>query len=88
MSKEECLQIFNNSINGVPIDFNKIITLISDYLTEINSEKLSDIINLLIQNPQLANNFLPEVIKYYTNKYNLLIITDSKKNNMPILYYD
>ena len=40
MKKSDCIKIFNASIRGTPVSFNKeLIPLISDYLTEIKYEK-------------------------------------------------
>ncbi len=94
MTKENCIKIFNASIRGTPVDFNKdIIPLISDYLTEIKCEKINEIISLIVQNPQLASQAIPKIIDYYCRKYCILSISKidplaSMLSNSKILYYD
>lgn len=85
--KDRCIKMFNKIVNKNPVDFqNELLPLISDYLTEINYEKSTELINLIINNPQLANQTISELIDYYIKKYNILYISDKFKN--PILYYD
>lgn len=94
MTKEDCIRIFNASIRGTPVDFDKdIISLISDYLTEIKYEKSNEIISLIIQNPNLVKQALPKIIDYYCKKYCILSISkidplSSMFSNFKILYYD
>ena len=95
MTKEDCIRIFNASIRGTPVDFNKdIIPLISDYLTEIKCEKTNEIISLIVQNPQLATKTIPTIIDYYCRKYCILSIckidplASMLSNSKVLLYYD
>jgi len=40
MDKNECIDIFNNMVRGDPVSFkDKLLPLVSDYLTEIKYEK-------------------------------------------------
>ena len=89
MSKEECMSVFNAMIRGTPVSFtDKLIPLVSDYLTEIKYEKSDKIINLIVQNPQLIKIAIPKIVDYYCRKYNIFIlIIDPKGLNKTILYY-
>lgn len=92
VTKQECISIFNAMIRGAPID--KLIILISDYLTEIKCEKSNKIINLIVQNPQLIQQVFPQIVEYYCRKYNILSIKKVDLNNLyinslkTILYYE
>lgn len=92
VNKQECIFIFNAMIRGTPTD--KLIILISDYLTEIKCEKSEKIINLIIQNPQLIQQSFPQIVEYYCRKYNILSIKKVDLNNLyinnfkTILYYE
>jgi hypothetical protein len=86
VTKQECIEVFNAMIRGTPVSFSeKLLPLYSEYLTEIKYENLDKIINLLIQNPQLIQNFLPEMVKYYCKKYCILSVVF---NNKILLYYE
>lgn len=88
-TKEECIEIFNAMIRGTPVSFNeRILPMISEYLTEINSENIPEKINLIGQNPQLANNIFPDVVEYYCTKYNIIKVMEPDKfNNLKIIMY-
>ena len=92
VTKQECISIFNAMIRGAPID--KLIILISDYLTEIKCEKSDKMINLIVQNPQLIQQVFPQIVEYYCRKYNILSIKKVDLNNLyinslkTILYYE
>lgn len=86
VNKEECILIFNEMIRGTPIPSDKIISLISDYLTRINYDKSDKIINLIIQNPQLIQQTIPKIVDYYCRKYTILSILNN--NFKTILYYE
>ena len=92
VNKQECISIFNAMIRGTPTD--KLIILISDYLTEIKCEKSDKVINLIVQNPQLIQQALPQIVEYYCRKYNILSIKKVDLNNLyinslkTILYYE
>ena len=94
MEKRECIEIFNAMIRGTPVDFqNKILPLISEYLTENNVENSSEMINLIAQNPQLAQQTMPNVVKYFCKKYNICevqVLPDAYNANVvrTILYYE
>lgn len=46
----------------------------SEYLTENNIENSDKLINLVVQNPQLIQQAIPEIVDYYCRKYNILIL--------------
>ena len=72
MSKEEYISIFNAVIIGTPVSFtDKLLPLISDYLTEINYENLEKTISLIMQNPQLIERFMPDIVDHYCRKYSI-----------------
>ena len=86
MTKNECIDIFNAMIRGTPVSFTeKLLPMYSEYLTENNIENSDKMINLIVQNPQTIQNFIPEVIDFYSRKFNILNI---KYNNKIILYYE
>ena len=94
VGKKECIDIFNAMIRGTPVPFKeKLLPIISEYLTENNVENFEKKINLIIQNPQLVDNMLPDIVDYYCRKYNIfsIIKTPGPKDiniNKVILYYE
>lgn len=93
VTKENCIEIFNAMIRGAPISFqDKLLPMISEYLTENNVENSDKMINLLVQNPQLVQNTLPDIVDYYCRKFNILSLIKLSKdqliNNKTILYYE
>ena len=95
MIKDDYITLFNNMIRGTPVSFDKIIfPIISDYLTEINYENSSKMINLIRQNPQLAQQIIPELVEYYCNKHTILRLQEKPNLNSinvnfkTILYYE
>lgn len=89
MTKEECINIFNAQIRGAPISFDKqIIPLVLEYLTEINYEKINEMINLIGQNPQIVQGMFPDIINYYCNKFNITkVMKLDKFNNFNVIMY-
>lgn len=93
VTKEDCVYIFNAMIRETPISFrNKLLPLISDYLTEIKYENPDKIIYLILQNPQLVEQALPTIIEYYCRKYTIFSLIKLPGPNDPnikqtILYY-
>lgn len=84
--KQTCINIFNNIIRGHPVDFEKtLFPFVINYLTDINCNKLQEKINLLSQHPELIQKLVPEIMDYYSKKYNLLSIIF---NHQIILYYE
>jgi hypothetical protein len=83
MTKDEIKEILNANIRGTPVSIDKLIILISDYLTEINYENADKIIYLIQQNPQLIEMAYPKIVEYFTKKYNILSLIYNNK----ILYY-
>ena len=92
VTKNDCIEVFNAMIRGTPVSFKeKLLPLYSEYLTENNFENSDKLINLVVQNPQLIQNPIPELIKFYRNKYNILSLQDKSNfsNNLKtILYYE
>ena len=73
MTKNDLIELFNCMITGTPVSFDKkLLPTISEYLTEINYENFETVKNLIVQNPQLVQKFIPELIEYYCRKYNIL----------------
>ena len=91
VTKNECIELFNKMIRGTPVSFqDKLLPIYSEYLTENNIENSDKLINLVVQNQQLIQNSIPEIVNYYSQKYNILSLCSSDKfNNLkPILYYE
>ena len=95
ISKNECISIFNAMIRGTPVSFqNKLLPMVSEYLTENNVENSDKMINLIVQNPQLIQQVFPQIVEYYCRKYNILSIKKVDLNNLyinslkTILYYE
>lgn len=93
MVKSDYIEIFNAMIRGTPVSFQeKLLPMLSEYLTENNIENSEKMINLVIQNPQLIQNTLPEIVDYYCRKYDILSIKQKTLNSLnnfkTILYYE
>ena len=55
MNKKDYIDMFNGIIRGDPVPFKeKVIPMISDYLTEINYENREKMISLIEQNPLMG----------------------------------
>ena len=75
MTKNEYIDIFNAMIRGTPVSFTeKLLPMYSEYLTENNIENSEKLINLVVQNPQLIQQSIPQIVDYYCRKYNILIL--------------
>ena len=93
MVKSDYIEVFNAMIRGTPVSFQeKLLPMLSEYLTENNIENSEKMINLVIQNPQLIQNTLPEIVDYYCRKYDILSIKQKTLNSLnnfkTILYYE
>ena len=94
MTKNECIELFNNMIRGTPVSFqDKLLPMVSEFLTENNIENSDKMINLIVQNPQLVQQTLPKVVDYYCRKFCILSlrekVNESLLNNFKtILYYE
>ena len=93
VTKELCIDVFNNMIRGTPVSFTeKLLPIYSEYLTENNIENSEKLINLVVQNPQLIQQSIPIIVEYYCRKFNILSILEFSPNgiNIPktILYYE
>ena len=93
VTKELCIDVFNNMIRGTPVSFTeKLLLIYSEYLTENNIENSEKLINLVVQNPQLIQQSIPTIVEYYCRKFNILSVLEFSPNgiNIPktILYYE
>ena len=95
VTKRDCLDVFNAMIRNIPVSFDKkLFPIVSEYLTEINYENSDKMINLIVQNPQVVQRFIPELIEYYCRKYNILRLqlkpnlNSINFNLKTILYYE
>lgn len=93
VTKELCIDVFNNMIRGTPVSFTeKLLPIYSEYLTENNIENSEKLINLVVQNPQLIQQSIPTIVEYYCRKFNILSVLEFSPNgiNIPktILYYE
>ena len=93
MEKSEYIEVFNSIINGTPVSFqDKLLPMVSEYLTEIKYENSDKVINLIVQNPQMIQQTLPELVEYYCRKYNIFSIKQKFDNSLfnlkTILYYE
>lgn len=94
MSKSDCIEVFNAMIRGTPVSFKeKLFPMVSEYLTEIKYENSDKMINLIVQNPQLIQQFIPKLVEYYCRKYCILeLIKLPGLNDLnikkTILYYE
>lgn len=84
--KNKVIDLLNSQIKGNPVDVKDLFELISNYLEEINPNKASDVLNLIIQNNNLIPIALPKVFEHYKRKYNIKSVID--KNNQTVLYYE
>ena len=90
MTKTECINIFNAMIRGTPVSFqDKLLPMISDFLTEKNVENSDKMISLIVQNPHLTQQCFPEIVNYYCRKYNILTLNTVVNGRLnPIMYYE
>lgn len=96
VSKNKCISIFNSMIRGTPVSFtNELLPLYSEYLTENNFENSDELVNLVVQNPQLIQQAIPNIVEYYCRKYNIFYLTNNpdlnslfNNNFKTILYYE
>ena len=94
MNKNDCIEIFNAMIRGTPVSFKeKLFPMVSEYLTEIKYENSDKMINLIVQKPQLIQQFIPKLVEYYCQKYCILeLIKLPGPNDLnikkTILYYE
>lgn len=86
MKKSEYIEVFNAMIRGTPVSFReKLLPIVSEYLTENNIENSDKLINFIAQNPQLIQQTIPKMIDYFSRKYNIFSLI---LNNKTILYYE
>ena len=96
VTKDDCINIFNAIITGTPVSFqDKLLPLYSEYLTENNFENSDKLVNLIVQNPQLIQQAIPNIVEYYCRKYNILSLKERldlnslfNNNFKTILYYE
>lgn len=86
VTKNDCIEIFNSMIRGTPVSFQeKLLPMYSEYLTENNIENSNEMINLVLQNPGLMQQVMPELVNYYSRKFEIKNIFFK---NQTILYYE
>lgn len=86
VTKDDCIEIFNSMIRGTPVSFQeKLLPMYSEYLTENNVENSNEMINLVLQNPGLMQQVMPELVNYYSRKFEIKNIFFK---NQTILYYE
>ena len=86
VTKDDCIEIFNSMIRGTPVSFQeKLLPMYSEYLTENNIENSNEMINLVLQNPGLMQQVMPELVNYYSRKFEIKNIFFKNKT---ILYYE
>ena len=86
VTKDDCIEIFNSMIRGTPVSFQeKLLPMYSEYLTENNIENSNEMINLVLQNPGLIQQVMPELVNYYSRKFEIKNIFFK---NQTILYYE
>ena len=96
VTKNDCIGVFNAMIRGTPVSFqDKLLPLYSEYLTENNFENSDKLVNLVVQNPQLIQQAIPNIVEYYCRKFNILSLekrldlNNLFSNNLKtILYYE
>lgn len=92
VTKDLCIEVFNSMIRGTPVSFTeKLLPIYSEYLTENNIENSEKLINLVVQNPQLIQQAIPNIVDYYCRKFTILSILEFPNEiNIPktILYYE
>lgn len=84
MTKYECVEIFNKMCNNVPVSFDKLLNMVSDYLTDNNIKHSEKLIQFIINNPDLIQFTFPKIIDYFCRKYYIFSLI---YNNKTILYY-
>jgi hypothetical protein len=84
-------------VRGTPVSFiDELLPLYSEYLTENNFENSDELVNLVVQNPQLIQQAIPNIVEYYCRKYNIFYLTNNNpdlnslfnNNFKTILYYE
>lgn len=96
VTKNDCIGVFNAMIRGTPVSFqDKLLPLYSEYLTENNFENSDKLVNLVVQNPQLIQQAIPNIVEYYCRKFNILSLKKRldlnslfSNNLKTILYYE
>lgn len=90
--KEKYIDFFNSLLKGEKADINLLTSAVSEYLTDINCEKSSEMINLLTQHPEIVYmfNIYGKITEHLCKKYSINWITLNNPNainNQIILYY-
>ena len=85
MTKQEIIKIFNASVLGKPVTYNKLISLISEYLEDIKNPHVDKFITFLSNNPEMLTYTIPTLIKHFTSKYNIYSLISENK---VLLYYE
>ena len=84
--KEKYIDFFNSLIKTKKVDINLLISGVSEYLTDINYEKNSEMINLLTKHPEIISmfNIIDKITDHLCRKYSINWIT---YNNQILFYY-
>ena len=84
--KEKYIDFFNSLLRGRKVDLNLLTSAVSEYLTDINCEKTSEMINLLTQHPEIVSMFdiVGKVVDHLCRKYSINWIV---YKNQIISYY-
>lgn len=86
MNKQEIIEIFNASIHNKSIHIDKIIQLISEFLSDIKYNKTDEMLKFFLTNPQFTQITIPTIIKHFSIKHNIYSLLDKEYNT--ILYYE
>ena len=84
--KEKYIDFFNSLNKGGNIDMNLLVSGVSEYLTDINCGKTSEMINLLTQHPEIVSMFdiVGKTVDHLCRKYSINWIV---YKNQIISYY-
>ena len=86
INKKDFVEVLNAMNKGTPLPFNeRILPLVSEYLTEIKYENPEKVINLIVQNNFVPTDIVSDLIQYYKKKLNICSIS---YNNKILCYYE
>ena len=85
MNKNEYVELFNNSIRGTPVNIDKIVEAITEYLEDKEVPDAGKIVQGLIQQPALISNAFEEVKEHMCKKYTICSVIF---NGKILMYYD
>lgn len=82
--KNKCTMLFNSYINNAPTDISIILELLDEYLRDKKIKDVQKYIDGAAKYPIILSNIFPELLDYFTRKYNINSVI---YNNKIILYY-